>query len=50
MYIKRFFYQLLADALIKKLANTYDTFKFQRIIKVAKEFDKWCINQNIYLK
>jgi len=47
--LKIWFYQQLADALIKKLERTEDEKKWNRLYNVAWDFNKYCVSYDIYL-
>lgn len=48
--VKIWFYQMLANALMKKLEKTEDPVKWNRIFRVAWDFNTWCEDNDIYLK
>jgi hypothetical protein len=49
-FIKMWFYQILANSLIKKLEKTKDDKRWSSIYATAMGFNSWCIEQDIYLK
>lgn len=48
--VKIWFYQVLANALIKKLERTPDKKKWLKTANTAYYFNRWCVENDIYLK